>query len=286
MGVDSELGKVSLVLNKDCKEETKKTIETFFKNRVDIIVDTRLEHIDMEVQRDRDWTVLGGGIGGATGTTMSDRAATIGAIGVKDGKYFLITSGHVLPEIGKNYYQFGSKVGVSHTNAAYYNSSDIGLIRIEDAHLQSSTSSYKVPRRVSNKLYLDDKYNSNYSGSITSVHEWPAVNDVVEKSGASTGITQGRIVNTYDPMNYESRPGYPTTYGVKVEPINSSRYSNKGDSGSPTYKENKYSNDKAIMGIHAAGDEVNGYFSPAHQFKSSFGEGFSIYTQNYETIIH
>lgn len=274
-----DIGKIEITA-KSINEVTRKKLEEKYGKEIIITVDNSLERPQMEISRFRDWTVLGGGIAGTRYSNSKD--CTIAGIGVKNGEYYLITAGHGVTNIGSNYYQFKNKVGVQHTNAAYYNSSDIGLIKIQNSNLISSNGS-KVSRRISNKLYLNDENNSNYSGSISSVNAWPAAGDIVTKSGGTTGTTSGKVISAYTKCDYGD--GYPTVYCAKVSPIGVSRYSAGGDSGSPTFY-NSSSNNKVLVGVHTGGDTKNGFFAPAHQIYSSFGDNFTVYTSNYETTVN
>lgn len=269
------LGKVEITINK-ANEEISNLLEKKFGNKVKLTINENLKRPKVEISRFRDWTVLGGGIAGTRSSGNKD--CTVAAVGYKNGQYFLITAGHCVTNIGQNYYQYSNKVGIQHASAATYNSSDIGLIRIEDSAFPSTG----IQRRASNKLYLEDENNSNYSGRITSTDAWPLLGDIVKKSGGTTGVTAGRIESAYVQVNYKN---YPTVYCAKVNPIGVSRYSDGGDSGAPTYKSVDGIN-KILVGVHSGGDGVNGYFAPAHQIYSSFGNDFSVYTNNYEVPLN
>lgn len=204
-------------------------------------------------------------------------------IGVKNGVRYLMTAGHCLRTIGSNYYQYYSKVGVQHTNAmSYAVPYDLGLIRITDSSLRASNGTI-VKRRASNKLYLNDENNNNYTGSIIGTR-YPVLGDIVSKSGVKTGITSGRINSLNHKVEYT---GYRPIYCVRVEAYGStSVYSDGGDSGAPTYVNGVDWNTKYFVGIHSGGrGNKIGYFTPIYRLYDAFGSNFRVYTSGLEVIL-
>ena len=260
----------------DLKTEEEQALASQFKENntfdlIQIISHDQTMNPQDEIERERDWTKLGGGI------RLHDSGlgnCTSTGIGKKGTNYFLITAGHCLQYDGSYVYQDSSIVGVDHTSGNYANI-DVGLVRI--------TSASPIPRYATNYFYELAENKTDYDRRITG-SSTPIQGQFVCKSGITTGVTCGNISTlktTYSVTN-GSVPG--TRNVAKVTPLSGVDYSQGGDSGSITYDPSTYK----VVGIHSGGGGLVGYFTRINDVINLFTDSsnsFSIYSSSTNTLL-
>ena len=117
--------------------------------------------------------------------------------------------------------------------------------------------------RITNSNYTPTNTLEGTSNTLSTTISEPGVGTVINKIGASTGHTSGKIISTNASATY---------LGVTFTNLTSADYvSAAGDSGGIVYSYIISTNTRLTLGIHVASDGTTRYYVKANQINSALG---------------
>ncbi|MHA7966679.1 S1 family peptidase [Paenibacillus sp. CAU 1782] len=135
--------------------------------------------------RTDEFTVLGGGIYVSLGCSTTGTAT-------KDTREFLITAGHCITNTGASVSQGGTAIGTQHFSAYTNGGTDVGLILLTNKK-----------KKISNEFYYGNVANAEYDKRYTTTSS-VLTNQLLCKSGNTTGVTCGTVSSTSSSVTYGS----------------------------------------------------------------------------------
>lgn len=164
------------------------------------------------------------------GVHISDNNSWIGTVGytVKRGKtYGFVTAAHCIG--------YTNNTTVYQPSKSILSNNTLGKSLFPYPHIDAAFIPYNNSSNVSAKIYIENSSYSNGTNlSVGGYYNIKSINDIVWKSGSSTGLTQGNLtgyIYAYQ-TNNTTHPNAPEVFIMgKIAP----HISAGGDSGSPIF---------------------------------------------------
>lgn len=219
VSLDSAANKI-VIQAKKISEKVKKKLTTLYGDKIDFIIDEKLEPAQTTANtfREHNFDRLGGGIGIQTNSQQA--ICSTAATATKGSTKFIITAGHCIKNLNGTAYQYNKAVGTEHYSGIIAgNNLDIGLIRVTD-----------TGRTLTNLVLKNGT--SDYDAKVTSLGDF-VQNQVVCKAGKTTDYTCGTVNKISTDINYVDDKGNFDFTAKDVVKIKSgtNKFCDHGDSG-------------------------------------------------------
>jgi hypothetical protein len=178
-----------------------------------------------------------------------------------NGDYGVVVCGHCYTE-GTSVNQFTSKIGSVAVNP-------INITRNSDAAFVKTDANIKV-RGEAYRISSTDTYKIN--AGIYS--DGPPIGLVVTKSGRTTNVTSGKVLNKGVTVYFGTDYHYNKNifgYGRMFEAVEADYTSDKGDSGSPVLFASGAFPNMSLAGASFGKSSSTSYFSPVHIILQELG---------------
>lgn len=218
-------------------DKEKTYLQNKYGNALVINVDPNYKSATTLKTRRSDWSKLGGGLGIQSRDKYGNPfTCSTGGVVYKGSTYWVLTAGHCTDASVSPFLQFGATLGTRNADFnAFGGGLDVGLIYPNNS---------PFTRYAYNGVLVGtrDADISDFSRNMTSAKSYTTLNELVCKSGITTGYTCGRVTQVT-----VKEDGF--TYTEATKDIADGYFAGEGDSGGSVTTSND-----TFVGLVAAGD--------------------------------